>query len=67
MEEVLKDIKTLSMVPIGIRYIYSPYKGEIACIPEWYLCKYHPESMLELETIAEIWLERNKRGDYGKI
>lgn len=51
----------------GMRYFYYPYKGEIACIPEWYLCRYYPRNMVELETIAEIWLERNKRGDYGKI
>ena len=52
--------------PKGIRYFYIPYKGEIACIPEWYICRHNPETMEELEEVAQLWLERNKQGDFGE-
>ncbi len=50
----------------GIRYFYIPYNGEIACVPEWYMCRRRPKSMKELEEIAKYWLELNKQGDFGK-
>ena len=52
--------------PKNIRYFYFPYNGEIACIPEWYICRHYPKTMRELEDMAREWLERNKRGDFGK-
>ena len=50
----------------AMRYFYYAYKGEIACIPEWYICRHYPKTMRELEDMAREWLERNKRGDFGK-
>jgi len=52
--------------PKSIRYFYFPYNGEIACIPEWFLCRHRPTNMFELEDVAHLWLERNKRGDFGE-
>ena len=52
--------------PKNIRYFYFPYKGEIACIPEWFICRHRPKNMFELEDVAKLWLERNKQGDFGE-
>lgn len=71
-EEIVDEIKqtleeSLSKYnPKNIRYFYFPYNGEIACIPEWFICRHRPKNMFELEDVAQLWLERNKRGDFGE-
>ena len=71
-EEIVDEIKRAleeaisTYNPKNIRYFYFPYNGEIACIPEWFICRHRPTNMFELEDVAQLWLERNKRGDFGE-
>lgn len=64
--EMLEEALSVYNVSSGIRYFYYPYNGEIACIPEWYIGRNYPKNMKELEEIAEYWLEKNKRGEFGE-
>lgn len=61
-----KNITKLSVSNNYMRYFYFPYNGEIACIPEWALSENYPHNGEELLELARVWLERNKRGDFGR-